>query len=87
MFYAYKCEEGHITDLIMSMEDEKPKVTICETCGKESNRMWGSSVVIPDYMRAIPTDGSAGTYAEFSNLNNTFKHASRPSGRTEKVYH
>jgi len=88
MFYDYKCEDNHETEIQMSISEDIPKIIKCEKCAKDAHRTYGLgySIIIPDHMRAIPTDGSAGTFSEFSNLKSTFSNAKRPSGK-EKIYY
>ena len=86
MILTFKCEDKHETDYITSMSEDYPKEIPCDICGKSSYRVWGSNIIIPDYMRAVPQDGSAGTFAEPSNLQRHFAHASRPSGRGKTLY-
>lgn len=86
MTFEYICPDEHITTLLLSMKDDIPKKTACETCGKEASRVWGnSSIRIPEHMKAV-SDINGGGFADYENLKSTFKHAKRPSGK-EKVYY
>ena len=85
-FYQYICEDNHETEIQLPMLEEHPTVCECEICGKESKRVYGAKIFIPEHMKAQSDINPKDGYANLDNLKSRFK-KSYPSGRTSKIYH
>ena len=44
--YDYKCEDGHVSEVTMSMADAVTPEVLCATCGKRANRVFEAPVAI-----------------------------------------
>lgn len=77
MIYTFKCNCGRTKRINASMNEIKNKKVICD-CGKQMHQEWGSSIVIPDYMKADSNE-------DISWINEKMKQT-RPTG-TDRIYY
>ena len=47
--YDYQCDNGHTTEIFAGMNDDRPKVLRCETCGCGAHRVFSTPVVVDDF--------------------------------------
>jgi hypothetical protein len=87
MIYEYKCEDGHKTEIVLSMKDDTPKSVPCDTCDKQAKRDWsGYSIHIPEHMRANSELYNGDHGANFDYISNRMKKGTRPSGKTKTLW-
>ena len=86
-FYEYRCEKGHVFEVMQKMTDDP--VTTCETCGASVQRVFhpvavhfkGSGFYNTDYGKkgAKPADKSSDSKPEKSEKNSESKAETKSS--------
>ena len=82
MLYDMKCSNEDCTfekEVEASIQNGPPKDLFCEKCNSKMRKIYGTTIIIPEYMKAA-TGGD-----DFTNLKNRMA-KSRPSGRDKVLY-
>lgn len=79
MIYPFRCDNcSKDLELNAPMREGPPKVVICPDCAQPMHRIWTTSVVIPEHMKAADDMHTA--------ICSRMRHASRPSGRAKTLW-
>ena len=83
MTYVYECEKCKKTiEIEKSIKEEIPKNVPCDKCKNTCFRVWKSSIIIPDYMKA-QGDANKDYGGNIDYVKRRMK--KRPSGK-DKIY-
>lgn len=82
MIYEFRCRNEKCKNeevFIAPISEGPPSEVICKKCGDKMSQIFGSSIQIPDYMRAT-AEGD-----QFTSIKHRMQ-KSRPSGR-DRIYY